>query len=126
MTTSGLVAGGVPAVRVAGLATTLRAGAERVRGAVDATRAFGARALLCTSGEAGAVFRAAAASVAGDVRGTGDVVGAGSADTPGDDTGARPALRRAARKPADATETAKAATAAAIKRDPEDITDPPV
>jgi len=91
---------------------------------VDAI-AFGGVALLTTNSGAGDGAAAGAAGESGpstgDGRGEGVAASVGSAVATGEDTGAGLALRRATTKPADATDTTSAATAAAMKRDPEVI-----
>ena len=109
----------------------------------DVAIAFGAAGRACATGfgggtvttvsevgdEAGAAAVVNSGSGAGDDSGegvavsVGSVVGVGSAAAIDDDAGAGVAVRRAITKPADATDTTIAATAAAMKRDPEFITE---
>lgn len=65
-------------------------------------------------------------STTGDGSGVGVAAGVGSGAATGADTGAgtAAAVRRAITKPTDVTETTNAATAAAMKRDAEDIANP--
>ena len=116
VSTTGSVAG-LEAGRGA-LAT--RAGADFVFG--DATGFSGGNTMVSGVGDdEGAGAEANSDSGAGDETGPGVSTGVGSASAICDAAGAGPAVRRAITKPTDATDTTIAATAAAMKRDPEDI-----